>query len=275
MSVFAVEVALLWSAVALYIASTALLAGTIIFRRPARPGLGTLAAAVGLAPHGAAVVLRWVATGHGPYILRHEVLSANALIAVAAMLLAVRRRPGWAALGLVVMPVAILAIGLGLSTTPQLRELPPSLRSTWLVFHVTFAKLAAGAFLLSVSSATLSVLKSRAAPAGWLDRVPSLDALDAFVVRLVGFGFLFWTIAVAAGAIWANQSWGRYWGWDAIETWSLVTWIVYGTFLHAKLFFRLRPAPTAWAAIGCFVVFVLTLLVLPALLPSIHSAYFQ
>jgi len=99
--------------------------------------------------------------------------------------------------------------------------------------------------------------------------------LDAYTVRFVGFGFLFWTIAIAAGAIWANQSWGRYWGWDAIETWSLVSWLAYGTLLHARLFFRLRPVPTAWSSVAAFAVFVLALLVLPFLVPSLHAAYFQ
>ena len=60
-----------------------------------------------------------------------------------------------------------------------------------------------------------------------------------------------------------------------IETWSLITWLVYGTFLHARRFFRLKPAATAWAVVFCFAVFVLTLLILPFLLPSLHSAYFQ
>jgi ABC-type transport system involved in cytochrome c biogenesis permease subunit len=105
--------------------------------------------------------------------------------------------------------------------------------------------------------------------------VPGSAVLDAYTVRFVGFGFLFWTITIAAGAIWANQSWGRYWGWDPIETWSLIAWLVYGLFLHARLFFRLRPASTAWCSVGAFAVFILTLLILPFLIPSMHSAYFQ
>jgi ABC-type transport system involved in cytochrome c biogenesis permease subunit len=91
----------------------------------------------------------------------------------------------------------------------------------------------------------------------------------------VGFGFLFWTVTIAAGAIWANQSWGRYWGWDAIETWSLISWLAYGIFLHARMFFRLGPVGTAWASVSAFVVFILALLILPFVMPSLHSAYFQ
>lgn len=86
---------------------------------------------------------------------------------------------------------------------------------------------------------------------------------------------MFWTITIAAGAIWANQSWGRYWGWDPIETWSLIAWIAYGLLLHARLFFRLRHVGTARASLGAFAVFTLTLLMLPFLIPSMHAAYFQ
>jgi len=119
------------------------------------------------------------------------------------------------------------------------------------------------------------LLETKPRPGSWLDKLPAREALDAYTVRFIGFGFIFWTVTVAAGSIWANQSWGRYWGWDAVETWSLVTWLTYGTFLHARLFFRMRPRPTAWAAIGSFAIFILTVLILPFLMPSLHSAYFQ
>ena len=77
------------------------------------------------------------------------------------------------------------------------------------------------------------------------------------------------------GSIWANQSWGRYWGWDPIESWSLVTWLAYAILLHARLFFKLNARKTAWAVIACFILSVLTVLIFPFIFPSMHSAYFQ
>ncbi len=275
MSRFAVEVTLHWVGVGLYIVAAVLFGNAVVFGHPQRLRWAKLAAAAGLVPHGAGIALRWVAVGHGPYMLKHEVLSSNAWIAVAFMLLFLARRPRWGAVGLVVMPVAVLSIALGLFANPQIRELPPSLRSVWLVFHITFAKLSAAAFLLSVATSVLLLLEWRPRPGSWLENLPPKDTLDGYTVRFIGFGFIFWTVTIAAGSIWANQSWGRYWGWDAIETWSLVAWLVYGTFLHARLFFRLRARATAWASIGCFAIFVLTILVLPFLIPSLHAAYFQ
>lgn len=268
------EIALHWFGLAFYVASALLFTSGAVFGRPGHVRAARVAAAIGLVPHGAGLLLRWVEVGHGPYMLRYEVLSANAWSAFALLVLFLWRRPDWAALGVIVAPIAILTMALGLSSSSELRELPPSLRSTWLVFHVVFAKFSAAAFILATGTAVLQVLKARSRRP-WLARAPAPEVLDAYTVRLAGFGLIVWTVTIAAGAIWAHQSWGRYWGWDAIETWSLVCWITYGTFLHARVFFRMKPVPTAWAAIGAFAVFVLASVVLPFLITSLHSAYFQ
>lgn len=272
---FALETSLLWGGVACYIVAFALLVHAVVFARPARVPWVRWPLAIGLVPHGAAIVLRWIAVGHGPYMMKYEVFASNTWIALAALLLFLWRRPAWAAMGLVVLPLSILGMAVGVFSSPEARALPPTLRSAWLVFHITFAKLAAAAFLLSLATAVLVVLKSRPRPPAWSERLPGIDVLDANEVRFVGFGFILWTVTVAAGAIWANQSWGRYWGWDAIETWSLVAWLTYGSWLHARLFFRPKPLTSAWLAIGAFLIFVLTLLVLPYVIPTLHSAYMQ
>lgn len=275
MSTFSTEVLLHWVGAGLYIFAAILFANAVLFDHPRRLRWGILAAGAGLVPHGAAIVLRWIASGHGPYMLKYEVLSSNTWIAVALLLLFLLRRPAWGAVSLVVMPASLLMIGFGLFSNPEMRDLPPTLRSVWLIFHITFAKLSAAAFLMSVACAVVLLLKRRGHHGAWLDRTPRQDALDAYTVRFVWFGFLFWTITIVAGSIWADQSWGRYWGWDVIETWSLITWLSYGSFLHVRRFFKVKESGTAWWSIGCFAVFVLTLLILPFLMPSLHSAYFQ
>ncbi|MGJ6979909.1 c-type cytochrome biogenesis protein CcsB [Aestuariimicrobium soli] len=69
---------------------------------------------------------------------------------------------------------------------------------------------------------------------GFLGRVPSLTTLDTFAYRLHAFGFPVWTFTVAAGSVWAEYAWGRFWGWDPKETWALITWVVYACYLHAR-----------------------------------------
>ena len=69
---------------------------------------------------------------------------------------------------------------------------------------------------------------------GFLARVPSLAAIDRLAYRAHAFAFPVWTFTIAAGAVWAEYAWGRFWGWDPKETWSLVTWVIYAAYLHAR-----------------------------------------
>jgi ABC-type transport system involved in cytochrome c biogenesis permease subunit len=275
MNPFTLETALHWTGVGLYILAVITFANAILFAHPDRTRRACWITALGLLPHSAALVVRYIIVGHGPYMLKYEVLSSNAWIAIAMLLLFIWRRPAWSAAALVVMPAAILMVGLGLFTNPEARNLPPTLRSMWLVFHVLFNKLAVGAFLLSAATAICLLRKLAGASTPWLNRLPTPDALEAYTIRFIGFGFIFWTTTIGAGAIWAHQSWGRYWGWDPIETWSLVTWLAYATLLHIKVFFRISARATAWGTLACFILSVLTILIFPFVFPSMHSAYFQ
>lgn len=275
MTRFALEVTLLWIAVGLYGLSTAFFSNAVIFGHPRRVRWGRWLAFAGLLPHGAALVIRWVAVGHGPYILKYEVLASNAWIAVAALVLFLWRRPSWGALALVVLPLSILAMAFGLFSNSEVREIPAlaPLHLARLPHHL---RQALGGVLPALARrGGGDPLRSRKTAWKWMERVPDSAILDAYEVRFIGFGFLFWTITIAAGSIWAHQSWGRYWGWDAIETWSLVSWLAYGSVLHARLFFRLKPKATAWFSVGAFAVFILALLILPFIMPSLHAAYFQ
>jgi len=275
MNSFILETIFHWSAVAFYIAGIVGVAYALIFARPEKSPVGLWLAATGLVPHTVALVLRYVHVGHGPYMMKYEVLSSNAWLAIVLLLLLVWRQPRWTALALVVLPVSVLMLGFGLFSNPEARDLPPTLRSMWLVFHVLFNKLAVGAFLLSFAAAIILLRKLAGASSRWLERLPCVEMVETYTLRFVGFGMVFWTTTIAAGSIWANQSWGRYWGWDPIETWSLVTWLSYAILLHARLFFRLKPRTTAWGTIACFILSVLTILIFPFIFPSMHTAYFQ
>lgn len=275
MTPFALEISFHWAAVVFYIGGVIAFAYALIFAHPNNITQANWLTAFGLVPHSTALVLRYIHVGHGPYMMKYEVLSSNSWIAIVMLLIFLWRKPNWSALALVALPAAILMMGFGLFTNPEARNLPPTLRSMWLVFHILFNKLAVGAFVLSLASAIVLLRKLNGATGRWLDRLPGVDVLEARTVRFVGFGFVFWTTTIGMGSIWANQSWGRYWGWDPIESWSLVTWLAYAILLHARLFFKLSARPTAWATIACFVLSVLTVLIFPFIFPSMHSAYFQ
>jgi cytochrome c-type biogenesis protein CcsB len=139
----------------------------------------------------------------------------------------------------------LLSVGQGLAVTVfyvDVSPLMPALHSVWFVIHIAAAALSGAAFNVGGIAAGLYLLKSRAEQragagavlSGWAARLPSADALDRISYRFHAFAFPLWTFTIAAGAIWAEFAWGRFWGWDPKETWSLVTWIVYAAYLHAR-----------------------------------------
>ena len=172
MSTFVVEAIFHWAAVGLYAAAIAVFAHAVLFEHVDRVRWGLWVLFSALVPHSLALGLRWVTVGHGPYMLKYEVLSSNAWIAAVMLLLFVWRQRRWAPMTLVALPVLVLMMGLALFSNPEARELPPTLRSVWLTFHVLFNKLAVGAFLLSAASAFMLLRKLRGATGRFFDKLP-------------------------------------------------------------------------------------------------------
>ncbi len=99
---------------------------------------------------------------------------------------------------------------------------------------------------------------------------PATDILDELNYQLIIFGFLFLSVGVITGAVWANSAWGRYWGWDPKETWSLITWFVYATLLHAKRMRGWQGRRIAFLSIVGFAAVIFTYFGVN-LLPGLHS----
>jgi ABC-type transport system involved in cytochrome c biogenesis permease subunit len=145
-----------------------------------------------------------------------------------------------------IVPVMLLMLGVGLNTKTEMIPLSPPYKSNWLFIHIGFSWFAWGCFVVATVCAVIYLLKKSEKPQGWfLSKFPDRGILDELMVRLVLFGFVCQGLMIAAGAIWAHQLWGRYWGWDPIETWSLICWLVYGVVLHLRLMLNWRGAKTA------------------------------
>jgi len=252
------------SAATLYAVSSVVYIYCLVFNNERRIYLAINTALAGLVFHSVSIALRWLEAGHGPYVSMFEVLSSYAWVSIAVFLIIQQRYEKIRIGGAVVMPVSFLTMGAGSFYSRDLQMLPPSLRSYWLIAHVGFAKLAFGSILIAVSIAVLYILKDRhlkKVEAGSVnqdslyDRLPELKVMDDLMYRFVALGFLFLTIMIGAGSIWANQTWGRYWGWDPTETWSLVSWLVHGIYLHLRLSVKWSGRRMAWFII--FSIFVL------------------
>lgn len=263
-----------WGAVIVYVLATISNTYGIIFNKEKAERTGYYIAAAGLLIHGVGLILWWKIVGHGPYIGRFEVLSSISWVMLVLFLIFCKSFPAVRPASIFMFPSAFLLIALGLFFSPVVRKLPPTLRSIWLVLHVTFYKIAAGTILITLAFSVIYILKRRT-KIKWLERFPDMKTIDMFAYRFAGFGFTFWAIAMLTGSIWAYQSWGRFWGWDPVETWSLITCIFFGIYLHLRHFFGWKGERAAYFFIICFLLSLITYFFIPLVESSIHSEYFR
>ncbi|MCD0452218.1 c-type cytochrome biogenesis protein CcsB [Actinocorallia sp. API 0066] len=192
--------------------------------------------------HAGAMVTRGIAVERWPWANMYEFVVAICVAAVTAYLVLVFKAKA-KFLGAFVM-VAVV-IGLGAATIWLYQEagaVVPALESYWIAIHVTAAIIASGGFtvgfvatLLYLPAARREARKAEGEPKpSLLDRLPSANVLDGLAYKSIMFVFPVWTFAIIAGAIWADEAWGRYWGWDPKETWSFIVFAIYAGYLHAR-----------------------------------------
>lgn len=269
-----IDTTLHWAAVVIYVIATIANVIGLFFKKDGAERLSYWIAALGLVVHGAALLYRWNVAGHGPYMVRYEVLSSNAWAVLFGFLVLLRIFPRIRPVSIMIFPSTFLLIALSLFFNPGMRKLPPTLKSIWLVLHVIFYKISLTTILVALTFSVFLILKKRT-NARWLDRFADLQALDTNAYRFAGFSFTFWAIAMLAGSIWAYESWGRFWGWDPIETWSLITWVFFGIYLHLRRFFGWRGEKAAYFYMLCFLLSIISLFFTSLIPSSIHSEYFQ
>ncbi|SHJ52550.1 cytochrome c-type biogenesis protein CcsB [Tessaracoccus bendigoensis DSM 12906] len=194
--------------------------------------------------------IRMSITGHGPFSNQHEFAVAFVWgILLVNLFFEMRFRIRM--LSLVVLPVAavLLVYALGLDT--GVKPLIPALQNNLLLtLHVGFAIIAYGAACVSFGAAVLYLLHPvlpKRLP------LPRQDVLDDVGYRAAVVTFPLLTIMIVLGSVWANTAWGRYWGWDPKETAALVTWLVYGAFLHVRVVRNWRGRQAAWMLVIGFV----------------------
>lgn len=249
------EVLFFWLATACYAISSVFYTSSFIFGWKKGPDLATWLASFGLLPHLIGILIRWIAVGHGPYLNFYEVTISDTFIAVAIFCFAAWRYPRIRPAGAVVLPVSFLLIGAGVFSPREGGEVIPLMKSFWLGVHVTFAKLAYGSYLFSFALAILHIIKTRKKSySAVMERLPSPAVMEDLAFKAIGFGFVMHTVMIFSGSIWANEAWGTYWSWAPIETWTTVSWLVYGIVLHLRTVHAWRGNRAAFATVAGMVV---------------------
>ena len=195
-------------------------------------------------------------------------------------------------MGAILIPVALLINGFAnLTLSAEMQKsspLVPALQSNWLMMHVSMMMLSYGTLIMGsllcilflviskYQDVNLKVLDDSSLPlynimldyyeaklfspsdeVSELGKLKLLQSLDNWSYRIIGLGFPFLTIGIIAGGVWANEAWGSYWSWDPKETWALITWIVFATYLHSRITKGWEGKKTAiLGGLGFFVIWI-------------------
>lgn len=228
--------------------------------------IGTALTVLAFLFHLGADVTRGIAAGRVPWSNMYEFALTGTLLIVAVYLGVLFRYDlrflGTFITGLVVVLLGGTAIWFYTDIVP----LMDPLKSIWLVIHVFVASLATALFALAFGLSVLQLMQARRerrisavadgdddAPAKtgprFLRTLPGADALESLGYRFAILGFIFWTFTLIAGSIWANDAWGRYWGFDTKEVWTFVIWVLYAGYIHARATRGWRGSRSAWLSI--------------------------
>jgi cytochrome c-type biogenesis protein CcsB len=229
--------------------------------------------------HLGAVVLRGASAGRAPWGNMFEFSTTGALAVTAVFLALLAKRDARYPvryIGVFVILPVLLTLGLAVAVLyTESEQLVPALKSVWLVIHVSAAIIASGVFTIAFTQTVLYLVQDRMEKRGggpaFMTRFPSAAALDRAAYRMHAFAFPIWTFAVIAGAIWAENAWGRYWGWDPKETWAFITWVVYACYLHARATAGWRGRKAAYLALLGYGTFLFNYLVVNIFLAGLHS----
>lgn len=127
------------------------------------------------------------------------------------------------------------------------------------------------AALITMFVATLFILLFSFRTARLRENLPSLDRIDSMIYKTVGVAFAGLAILLVTGAVWANESWGRPWGWDSKETGALVAWLAYAGYLHTRIAHGWSGRRSAYFALVGFLLVIFTYLGVSYILPGLHS----
>ena len=234
---------------------------------------------------------RWIVAGYFPLSNLYE-----SLLFLTCMLLTIylyiETKTQSKLIGSVLIPVTLLISGFAnLTLSPEMQKsspLVPALQSNWLMMHVSMMLLSYSTLIIGSLLCILFLVISRykdvdlkiiddsslplynimldyyeaklvspSTEIAELGKLKLLQSLDNWSYRIIGLGFPFLTIGIISGGVWANEAWGSYWSWDPKETWALITWLVFASYLHARITKGWEGKQTAiLGSLGFFVIWI-------------------
>jgi cytochrome c-type biogenesis protein CcsB len=268
-----VEPVFYWLAALTAAASFFLMALSVVFRKPSSVLAAQVAALVSLLLITVFGITRWSISGHPPFVTLFEsmVMSVWFLLLIYFIVQLANNR-----LRVLLLPVSLVALLLlGWSSTLPSDPSPLSaaLDHVWLFIHASFATSGAAAFLIATSFSILYLLGEEKVTAlsSMTEKIPDHAALPKSILNFILLGLILWGVMIVSGSIWANIAWGRYWAWDPIELWSLISWLLYGLILHTRMAWKISVRMFCWLAILASLTVVFSLWGVGYIYETIHS----
>lgn len=185
--------------------------------------------------HSFGIAMRWYIGGFVPLSNAYETMLFISWISVLSGVLLVRKQPVVTAMALIMGFAFLMVAGLN-NSNPEIGNLVPVLKSPWLSIHVAVITSSYALFAIVMLLAVLNLvlyfplrLKNR------IELLQKTEQIGTMMQVLLTVGLYTLTIGTIFGAVWANESWGRYWGWDPKETWALISILVYAFVSHMRL----------------------------------------
>ena len=224
-----------------------------------------------------ALATRWDAVGHAPWSNMYEFTTAfaTAILGFYAVFERIYVRPHSArslrALGALALPVVFVMLAISVAFFPaDVHPLVPALQnSDLLAIHVAAMIIAYSSLSVSFVAGVLYI--AQGGDRNRFARLPKARTLDEIAYKSVMVGFPVLAGGIALGAYWANHAWGRYWGWDPKETSALVTWLIYGIYLHMRGLRKWAGMRSAYILVGGFAAVMFTYFVVNLWVSGLHS----
>ncbi len=230
------------------------------------------------AAHLATVLARSLEAGRMPWGNMYEYVMTGTLLATAIWLFIAVKKPGVRHLGLFLVLTQVLLTGVaGIVLRKPVAPLVPALDSVWYVVHVGSIITATGLFLVGFAASVMYLIRSGydAGKRTWFypygRLLANAETAERLSFRLHALAFPIWTFGVAAGAVWAEAAWGRYWGWDPKEVWAFISWVIYAGYLHARATPSVSKRTAAWIAVIGWLTMMMNLFGVNIFFTGLHS----
>ena len=266
-----------------YLLSSALYLGLLVFKNKKVGTIGLALAIIGVLVQTVALGLRWqesyaLGIGHAPLTNMYESLVFFSWCTTLFYIFLEYKYKA-RVVGAFVMPFAVAAMAyasFAKGISQQISPLIPALQSNWLIAHVITCFIGYGAFAVAGALGVMYMIKKSAVNKGkeqdsLAASLPEVKIIDDLIHKTIVFGFMWLSAGIITGAVWANEAWGTYWSWDPKETWSIITWFVYASTLHARFTRGWSGSRIAWLAIIGFISVFFTYFGVNFLLSGLHS----